>query len=248
MRRFSAFIIIALALLLGYGSLIAFAIFAYAGPPGLMDLGLGRQEVLWFDAGLSLLFFIQHSGMVRNSFRRRTARLIPKEYDMAFYAIASGLVLLAVTLCWQETPVLFQAPGGVFRLSLRALYWLSLLGLVWGIVSLRFFDPCGVRPIVVCLRGKEPKRMPFAARGAYLWVRHPLYLFMMLAIWSYPALQADRVLFNLLWTAWIVIGAFLEERDLVAEFGETYREYQRRVPMLLPRRLRSKGGLSIEDQ
>lgn len=56
----------------------------------------------------------------------------------------------------------------------------------------------------------------------------------LLPFWSYPALQADRLLINLLWTVWIIIGAFLEERDLFAEFGETYREYQRQVPMLIP--------------
>jgi len=33
---------------------------------------------------------------------------------------------------------------------------------------------------------------------------------------------------------WIVIGTVLEERDLVAEFGESYREYQSAVPMLVP--------------
>jgi protein-S-isoprenylcysteine O-methyltransferase Ste14 len=242
MRKLPTCTIIALALLIGDGALIAFAIFAFAGPPGYIDIGLGQGEVLLFDAGLSLLFFIQHSGMVRSSFRRWTARFIPQEYDRAFYAVASGAVLLAVTVCWQETPHLFQAPDGVFRWSLRAVYWLSLLGVVWGVLSLRFFDPCGVWPIVVRLRGKEQKRMPFAARGAYLWVRHPLYLFMMLAMWSYPALQADRLLFNGLWTIWIVIGAFFEERDLAVEFGETYREYQRQVPMLIPWRLKAKSG------
>jgi protein-S-isoprenylcysteine O-methyltransferase Ste14 len=241
LRKLSAYIIIVLAILIGDGALIAFAIFAFAGPTGFLDLGLEQCQILWFDTGLSMLFFIQHSGMVRNSFRRGTIRFIPQEYDRAFYAIASGLVLLAVTFCWQETPHAWQAPDGIFRWSLRAVYWLSLLGIVWGVLSLRFFDPCGVWPIVVGLRGREQKRMPFAARGAYLWVRHPLYLFMMLAIWSYPALQTDRLLFNGLWTVWIVVGAFFEERDLVAEFGETYREYQRQVPMLIPWCLKSKN-------
>jgi len=246
MRKLPACMMIVLALLIGDGALIAFAIFAFAGPPGFLDLGLEQRQVLWFDTGLSLLFFIQHSGMVRNSFRRWAARFIPQEYDRAFYAIASGVALLAVTVCWQETPYPLQVPDGVFRWSLRTVYWLSLLGLVWGIISLRFFDPCGIWPIVVRLRGKEQKRMPFAARGAYLWVRHPLYLFMMLTMWSYPALQADRLLFNGLWTIWIVIGAFFEERDLVAEFGETYREYQRQVPMLIPWRLKAKRQFAVD--
>jgi protein-S-isoprenylcysteine O-methyltransferase Ste14 len=76
-------------------------------------------------------------------------------------------------------------------------------------------------------------------QGAYRWVRHPLYLVVLLMIWSYPVLTVDRLLFNLLWTIWIVVGAVLEERDLVADFGDDYREYQRKVPMLVPTRIPS---------
>jgi protein-S-isoprenylcysteine O-methyltransferase Ste14 len=35
----------------------------------------------------------------------------------------------------------------------------------------------------------------------------------------------------------VVVGTVWEERDLVAEFGDTYRDYQRRVPMLIPWRI-----------
>jgi protein-S-isoprenylcysteine O-methyltransferase Ste14 len=79
--------------------------------------------------------------------------------------------------------------------------------------------------------------MSFVVKGPYRWVRHPLYLFMTLMIWSCPDLTADRLLFNGLWTVWIVIGSILEERDLVLEFGDVYREYQQTVPMFIPRRL-----------
>jgi protein-S-isoprenylcysteine O-methyltransferase Ste14 len=57
-------------------------------------------------------------------------------------------------------------------------------------------------------------------------------------IWSCPDLTADRLLFNLLWTAWIVVGTLLEERDLVAQFGEEYRVYQTEAPMLIPSSIR----------
>ncbi len=57
---------------------------------------------------------------------------------------------------------------------------------------------------------------------------------MLVLIWSTPRFTTDQLLFNVLWTAWIVVGAGLEERDLVADFGQTYREYQRSVPMLIP--------------
>ena len=76
--------------------------------------------------------------------------------------------------------------------------------------------------------------MPLAIRGPYRWVRHPLYSFVLLLIWSCPDLSVDRIMFNVLMTGWIVVGTYLEERDLVDEFGDDYQEYQRRVPMLVP--------------
>lgn len=42
---------------------------------------------------------------------------------------------------------------------------------------------------------------------------------------------------TVLWTVWIVVGTVLEERDLVAEFGDRYLVYQRNVPILIPRRI-----------
>ena len=41
--------------------------------------------------------------------------------------------------------------------------------------------------------------------------------------------------FAIMNTAYILVGLQLEERDLIAEFGATYQQYRRHVPMLLPR-------------
>lgn len=238
MRRLAAYSLIGLAGLMGGGSLVAFTAFLYAGSFSLAPLGLGRGGALWLDTSLSLLFFVQHSGMVRRSFRQWLARFIPEQFDRAFYAIASGVVLLMLIVFWQGGRPIFTVPHGIFRWLLRAVFFLSLAGFAWGGLALKSFDPLGIRPVLDYLRGRIPGRMPFTARGAYLLVRHPLYLFSILMIWSCPDLTKDRLLFNILWTVWIVIGAFLEERDLVNEFGDTYRKYQRTVPMFIPRRIR----------
>jgi protein-S-isoprenylcysteine O-methyltransferase Ste14 len=127
---------------------------------------------------------------------------------------------------------------GAIRGVLRAVYVLSIAGFAWGILALGSFDTFGLRPILDRLRGTDSPALPFAVRGPYRWVRHPLYTFCLLMIWSYPDLTLDRLLCNVLFTAWIIVGTVLEERDLATAFGDDYRNYQRKVPMLIPHHLR----------
>jgi len=232
-----AYVVLSLAVLFGGGSLIAFLLFLLTGSPELISRNFRASEVLWWDAGLSIAFFIQHSGMVRRSFRQRLAHFLPEEYEGAVYAIVSGIVLLAVIVLWQKSFPVFAVSRGVLRWLFYIVYLLSFTGFIWGTRALKAFDPYGLRPILGRLRGRKSRPMLFVVRGPYQWVRHPLYLFMILMIWSCPDLTTDRLLFNGLWTVWIVIGSIFEERDLVLEFGDAYREYQRKVPMLIPRRL-----------
>jgi methanethiol S-methyltransferase len=35
-------------------------------------------------------------------------------------------------------------------------------------------------------------------------------------------------------TGYVIIGTLLEERDLIATFGDDYRRYRERVAMLIP--------------
>jgi hypothetical protein len=156
---------IGLARILGGISLLVFMIFLFVGSLNLLDMRLDESGVLWFDAGLSLLFFIQHSGMIRKPFHRWLARFVLEEYAGAIYAIASGIVLLLVILLWQTSTQTVMTLSGLFRWSLRAVSFLCLLGFYWGVKSLRFFDPLGLRPIFNRLRGRNPMPMPITVAG-----------------------------------------------------------------------------------
>jgi protein-S-isoprenylcysteine O-methyltransferase Ste14 len=194
-----------------------------------------QGHALWWDTGLSLAFFAVHSGLVRRSFRRWSARFVPEEFAGAVYAIASGAVLLAALVFWRSGRPLYEPPPGAVRWPVRGVFLLALLVFLWAGLSLKGFDPCGLRPILDRLKDRVPRRIPFSARGAYRWVRHPLYATMIVMAWSCPDLTVDRLLFDVLWTGWMVAATRLEERDLVAQFGREYRDYQRMVPMLVPR-------------
>lgn len=219
-----------LAPLVGGGALLL----PFAGGAVHVALGLGDGPALALDAGLSLAFFLQHSGMVRRGFKAALARRVPARYLGAIYAIASGLVLAAVLILWQRTEARLGVPGTLLRAVGLGVTILALAGFTWGVLSLRRFDPFGLEPLRAHLRGQAERPGVLSVRGPYRWVRHPLYLCVLLLLWAPLDLGLDRALAAVLWTAWIVAGTVLEERDLVAELGEPYRAYQRAVPMLVP--------------
>jgi methanethiol S-methyltransferase len=47
-------------------------------------------------------------------------------------------------------------------------------------------------------------------------------------------MTVGHLLFAAVTTAYIFVGIFLEERDLVAMFGEDYKRYRAQVGMLIP--------------
>lgn len=233
-NRALAYCVMATASLLGGSALLLFSAFLIAGPLSLVRFDLSETQILLVDAVLSMLFFVQHSGMVRQSFRSWLAQILPRTYHPAVYAIASGLALVTLVVLWQASPTALFAIHGPLRWLPRVFSLLAIAGCLWGMLALGGFDAFGRQPIASHLHGQRLKPPCFVVRGPYRWVRHPLYFFSLLLIWATPDMTSDRLLFNVLWTSWIVLGSSLEERDLVAEFGERYRAYQQTVPMLLP--------------
>lgn len=74
---------------------------------------------------------------------------------------------------------------------------------------------------------------PLIASGFHAYVRHPLYAAGFLILWG--AAWTDLGLATAAWgTLYLVIGARFEERRLIRLYGDTYREYRRRVPAFVP--------------
>lgn len=75
----------------------------------------------------------------------------------------------------------------------------------------------------------------FAASGIHTVTRHPWYLGALMVIWVYePRLHVTDVVVNTILALYLIIGSVLEEKKLVAEFGDSYRRYQQDVSMLFP--------------
>ena len=82
---------------------------------------------------------------------------------------------------------------------------------------------------------QEPnERKQLVRTGLLGQVRHPMYFATLLFVWSLNSTVADLITHTVL-TIYLFIGVRLEEKKLLAVYGEAYREYQNEVPMLLPR-------------
>ncbi|MBW1899352.1 MAG: isoprenylcysteine carboxylmethyltransferase family protein [Deltaproteobacteria bacterium] len=227
-------IVILMSILIGGGSMLILGWFLLTGQFFPLNLGLNESESLALNALLCMIFFVQHSVMVRKPFQRWLEGIFTNVFTGAVYSIASGICILILVFFWQQSSTAFISLQGLPRLFCRMMFLLAIAGNIWGNRSLSHLDPLGIKSIRYRLRGKEIRPQPFVLKGPYRIVRHPLYLFSLMMIWSFPDLTSDRLLFNFLWTAWIIIGTLLEERGLVNTLGKTYQDYQKKVPMLIP--------------
>ncbi len=221
---------IILAVIFGGGSI---ALLFGAGT-AWYSFGWSEGALLLWDGFLSFFFFGQHSGMVRDGFRKRLSAFVSPSYLGAVYSIASGVALILVVALWQRSSIMLYRADGLLYWILRLVAAAAVAFFILSLLSFKSFDMLGLRPIRYHLRGVVPRPAPFVVRGAYRWVRHPFYACILVLFWTEPVITADELLFNVLWSGWIYVGSIFEERDLVREFGDAYLDYQKRVPRFFP--------------
>ncbi len=193
------------------------------------------------DACLVLLFAAQHSVMARQGFKAWWTRVIPKSVERSTYVLASSLVLLV--LLWQWRPIPAVVWSVTDPAAAHAITAVALLGWILVVAStflINHFELFGLQQVASNLMGKEVPAPTFRTPLLYKLVRHPLYLGLVIAFWSAPTMTVGHLLFAGLNTVYILVGIMFEERDLTAFFGDDYRRYTTRVPMLFPYRVSAK--------
>jgi protein-S-isoprenylcysteine O-methyltransferase Ste14 len=218
--------------------LYAIAFVAGIGVPKHIDNGVAAPFLvaLGIDLALLSLFAVQHSGMARPAFKRWWTRFVPAPIERSTFVLASSLVLILLFWQWRPLPqLIWNVDDGIARAVLYGLSALGWLLVLTGTFLINHFDLFGLRQVWFYARKRQAIDEPFVTRAFYRIVRHPLMLGFLIAFWATPTMSAGHLLFALVTTGYILVAVkFLEERDLVAQYGDTYRDYQRRVPMLLP--------------
>ena len=235
------------ALSLVYG-LVAYALFLgtflYAmgfvlgmGVPKTIDQGRPAplSEALLVNGGLLALFAVQHTIMARRGFKRVWTRVVPRQVERATFVVAASAILCALFCQWRDIPgVVWHVDGAAGAVLLGG----SLAGFGIVLVStflIDHFELFGLRQVVRHALGQPQDAPRFVERAIYRHVRHPLMTGFLLAFWCTPHMSVAHLFFAAMCSGYILAGVRIEERSLVAEHGQAYLDYRRRVPAFVPR-------------
>jgi methanethiol S-methyltransferase len=179
------------------------------------------------------VYCILHSLMASSGFKQKLVSLLGTrfKYYRLFYTLFAFLFLVFIVY-YQfkiETSRVFESS-----------YYTWLAGILVGISGLIIMITC-IKKYFMSLSGllslvKETSYNTLIITGIHKYVRHPLYLGTFGFIWGaflcYPfwtILIADTII-----TLYTLIAIRFEEDKLVKEYGKSYKEYQQRVPKLIP--------------
>ncbi|MET0546811.1 MAG: methanethiol S-methyltransferase, partial [Caulobacterales bacterium] len=199
----------------------------------IMPLG----AALAMNSVLLAIFAVQHSVMARPAFKRMWTKIVPKSIERSTYVVAASSALALLMWQWRPAPQLVWSVQD--EIAAGVIYGLSWCGFALVLAStflISHFHLFGLsQGFARLLNIPESTQSHFVTPLFYKWVRHPLYLGFIIAFWAAPDMSAGRLFFAIATTGYIFIGIFLEERDLVGEFGHRYYSYRKNVGMLVPK-------------
>lgn len=218
---------------LSYLILVTLGVLPLGGGP--IDLESNAAKIT-FNLFLIALFGLQHAIMARAGFKRWWTGIIPKAAERATFTLLSGLLMANAMFFWQPLE------GGLWSVESAASRWtlLSVCALSWAYMltasfAIDHFELFGLKQVWRNLRGLDTGEPQLVQRLMYRFDRHPLMTGVLFGVWSTPDMTFNRLLLALGFSAYIVLGVAMEERDLIRRYGSHYVQFARRVRTIVPR-------------
>jgi protein-S-isoprenylcysteine O-methyltransferase Ste14 len=193
-----------------------------------------------------LSFAFIHSITASQGFKRLCQQMLGETFMRVWYRFlynaVSGLTVALAFFLISQVPdkTLWTGPLW-YQWCMHAI---QLGGLVFGARAFEHLDTAefmGFRQVWRYLRKRETAgniegltQRELVTTGVYGIVRHPLYLAGIIIFTFEPNITVNGLTVTILADLYFIFGSFIEERRFIGTFGDQYREYQERVPRLVP--------------
>jgi methanethiol S-methyltransferase len=149
-------------------------------------------------------------------------------------AILTILPILWLVVAYPGERVYDLGEGWV--LPLLAIRIAGLVGVLVALVQIDLWRFAGLRQLYHYITGRElPLRdEALTTSGVYGWVRHPLYLFSLMILWSASSMNEAMLGLNIGITLYFLVGSYYEEKRMIQSYGADYLAYCERVPWMFP--------------
>lgn len=181
---------------------------------------------------LFLLFPLQHSLLPRQTVKDWIHKHFSVALERSLYAGTSGIAMWILLFGWKRIgPLLYTAP---YKMPFEILFYVSLFLIILCTVALDHGMMFGLKQGFSAWKKKDLPSTVFKTDGLYGIVRHPITSLLIVCLWSQATMTAGRLLLNVLFTVYAIIGTIFEERDLVRKYGPLYTNYRNQVPAFVP--------------
>jgi uncharacterized membrane protein len=179
------------------------------------------------DVGLITLFGLQHSIMARPWFKERVLFAMPDAFVRCTYVHMANLCLFALILFWQPIPIVVWDVGrGIARDALWFLFATGWVILFLGAWSFGILELLGLTQMRAWGHGNAVRQPELKTGRIYRWLRHPMYVGVLLGVWATPRMTVGHLLLAVGFTLYVLIAVRYEERDLLARFGKNYSRWR----------------------
>ena len=200
------------------------------------------------NAFLIFLFGFFHSLMARDAFKRWWTRFVPEAAERPTYVLQSAVFLLVAMLFWQPLPAVIWQLDGVAAVVARGIFVVGVVTLLISTFLIDHFELFGLKQVWHASRERDIPEPRFIQPFLYRVVRHPMQLGMVILLFATPLMTVGHLVFASLMSVYVLIGLYFEERSLLHQFGDEYRDYQARVPMLVPRLFPKRASAGVSEK
>lgn len=181
------------------------------------------------------MYMILHSFLAHDTVKDYFYKNLLKEryYRFFFVSYAVGMLLPIVYIYSKAEKLFYFTPN----MSIQILGYILIL-----ISSYAFyisFKNYNIREFLGLDRLNTDKKVyyPLKTEGINKYIRHPLYSFSYTLMLGIFLISPNNyvLIASIITGIYLPIGIFFEERKLIDEYGDSYKDYIKNVPMLIPK-------------